>query len=93
MMDDKRLVKIFKALGDETRLRIVETLYLQGETTCAAFDEKFNLSKPALSHHYKVLLEADLIIARKEKQCFHLRLNEETFRSYLPGFLNKLEFI
>lgn len=61
--------KILLAIGDETRQAIIMTLM---ETTCASgmrvgeITEWTHLSRPAVSHHLKILLEAGIIMMRKE---------------------------
>lgn len=57
--------KVFKALADETRLAIA--LYLSGkeEVSCQELSKNFSLSQPTLSHHFKKLADAGIIIERK----------------------------
>jgi ArsR family transcriptional regulator, arsenate/arsenite/antimonite-responsive transcriptional repressor len=50
----------FRALADPTRREILDLLR-KGEMTAAALAEKFNMTKPSMSHHFAVLKEADLI--------------------------------
>lgn len=61
--------KVLQAIGDETRQSIL--LVLMG-TDCQTglrvgeITEKTHLSRPAVSHHLKILREADVILMRKE---------------------------
>ncbi|MGD2134433.1 MAG: metalloregulator ArsR/SmtB family transcription factor [Maricaulaceae bacterium] len=55
------LDRVFAALGDPTRLAIVERLLEGGETTAGDLAEPFNISKPAISRHLGVLEDAGLI--------------------------------
>jgi len=64
----------FKALADPTRREIL-TLLRRGEMTAGALAEKFDMTKPSMSHHFTVLKEADLITSRREGQQIWYGLN------------------
>ncbi len=64
----------FKALADPTRREIL-ALLRRGEMTAGALAEKFDMSKPSMSHHFAVLKEADLITSRREGQQIWYGLN------------------
>ena len=64
----------FKALGDPTRREIL-ALLRHGEMTAGALAEKFDMTKPSMSHHFAVLKEADLITTRREGQQIWYGLN------------------
>ena len=64
----------FKALADPTRREIL-TLLRRGEMTAGALAEKFDMTKPSMSHHFAVLKEADLITSRREGQQIWYGLN------------------
>ena len=61
--------KILLAIGDETRQSILLVLL---ETDCQTglrvgeITEQTHLSRPAVSHHLKILREAGIILMRKE---------------------------
>ena len=50
----------FQALGDPTRRAILKLLR-KGSLTAGAIAEQFQLTRPTLSHHFKVLEGAGLI--------------------------------
>ena len=75
-------VKFFKALADPTRYEIVCMLLHQGEVSCGEFSDTFQLSNPALSHHYRVLDNAGLISARKEGAHVFYHLNPEQLNRF-----------
>ena len=58
----------FAALGDPTRLAIVERLLKEGETSAGDLCEGVEISPPAVSRHLKVLREAGLVSRRVEGQ-------------------------
>ena len=64
----------FKALADPTRREIL-ALLRQGEMTAGALAERFDMTKPSMSHHFAVLKEADLITSRREGQQIWYGLN------------------
>ena len=56
----------FKALGDTTRLTILDTLAASPEPVCACdLGEGVELEQPTISHHLKVLREAGLVISER----------------------------
>lgn len=59
--------QVFKALADPTRREILRLLG-RGEMSAGRIAERFDMTKPSLSHHFAVLKEADLITSRREGQ-------------------------
>ncbi|AFS78059.1 transcriptional regulator, ArsR family [Gottschalkia acidurici 9a] len=57
--------KIFKALSDPNRLRIIDMLSC-GERCACELLEFFEFTQPTLSHHMKVLIDCGLVKSRKE---------------------------
>ena len=64
----------FKALADPTRREILRLLR-KGEMTAGEIAERFDTSKPTLSHHFAVLKDADLVTARREGPTIWYSLN------------------
>ncbi|MBI3837107.1 MAG: metalloregulator ArsR/SmtB family transcription factor [Planctomycetia bacterium] len=60
------LVRLFKLLSDETRLRILYYLTQRSELHVRALCELLNESQPAVSHHLALLRVAGLIERRRE---------------------------
>ena len=59
--------RIFKALADPTRREILRLLG-HGEMSAGRIAERFDMTKPSMSHHFAVLREAELITSRREGQ-------------------------
>lgn len=60
--DSERLVAIFKALADATRLDVFRLIAAQPEPMCVCdVVDQFKVSQPTISYHLKVLREAGLI--------------------------------
>lgn len=55
-------IAMFKALADETRLGIIKRLAREKYgSSCSNVSTCSNLSQPAMSHHFKKLVEAGII--------------------------------
>ena len=68
----------FKALGESTRLRIVD--FLRGrdeEATGTEVAAETDISLALLCHHADALVESGLVIKRKEGQTSYWRINRE----------------
>jgi len=64
----------FKALADPTRREILRLLRRK-EMSAGDLAERFDMTKPTVSHHFAVLKEADLIFSRREGQQIIYSLN------------------
>jgi DNA-binding transcriptional ArsR family regulator len=56
--------KVFKALADPTRRKVLELLR-QRSMTAGELSDQFPVTRPTMSAHFAVLREADLIEANK----------------------------
>jgi ArsR family transcriptional regulator len=65
----------FKALADPTRREILRLLRHKGELSAGALAERFDMTRPSLSHHFAVLKAADLVSARRAGQQIFYSLN------------------
>ena len=82
-----QIVKLFKALADENRLKIV-SLLSYNNLCVGALARVLNISKPAVSQHLKILREAGLVRGEKIGYWTHYRVETESFRqaaAYLLG--------
>jgi len=66
--------RVFKALADPTRREILRLL-AKGELSAGVLAEKFEMTKPTVSHHFAVLKDADLIVSRRDGQQIIYSLN------------------
>mgnify|MGYP003294787940 CR=1 FL=1 len=69
-MDERRIAAIFKALGDENRVRILKILH-SGEKCACKLLEELNIGQSTLSHHMKILCDAGIVTGRKEGKWMH----------------------
>jgi ArsR family transcriptional regulator, arsenate/arsenite/antimonite-responsive transcriptional repressor len=79
MKDDKlkKIIKIIKALSDESRVRIVNLLKAKSGVCVCEITKIINLSQPTISSHLKKLEEAGIIIFRKDGLWVNYYLNDE----------------
>ena len=67
----------FLALADPTRRRIIESL-ASGEHSFGDLADQFEMSRPAVSQHLKVLKDAGMVTSRPDAQRRIYRLNEQS---------------
>jgi ArsR family transcriptional regulator, arsenate/arsenite/antimonite-responsive transcriptional repressor len=72
----------FKALSDPTRREILRLL-TSGEKTAGDLAERFDMTKPSVSHHFSVLKEADLVRTRRDGQQILYSLNTTVVQDLL----------
>jgi ArsR family transcriptional regulator, arsenate/arsenite/antimonite-responsive transcriptional repressor len=87
-MKQTDLVPVFKALGDPTRLKILDLLRSRGKSCCELItreerglcacdiERAVGLSQAAVSHHMDLLRRAGLIEAEKRGRWMYYRRNE-----------------
>ena len=64
-MDVHKTAAVFKALGDENRIRILKILS-GGEKCACKLLEELSISQPTLSHHMKILCDVGMVTGRKD---------------------------
>lgn len=77
---------LFKALNDPTRREILEMLK-DGDLTAGEIADKFNISKPSISHHLDLLRQAKLVTSVKEGQFIYYSLNTTVMDEMLKWFV------
>ncbi|GFN23874.1 ArsR/SmtB family transcription factor [Thermanaeromonas sp. C210] len=82
--------KVFKALGQHLRLRII-ALLTEGELCVCELEEILGITQPAISQHLRVLKEADLVWEEKVSQWVFYHLNKEKLAAVLQGWLDYLD--
>jgi ArsR family transcriptional regulator len=89
------MTDIFKALSDETRLRIL-SLVLEGEMCVCEIEESLGLTQSNASRHLTVLKNAGILSCRKQAQWAYYRLSEEFCnenRELVEYLLKKLKLL
>ncbi len=95
------LTRLFKALSDENRLRILLVIQrsdyrcsgtqgdCRNETCIKELGKSLRITVPTVSHHVKQLVNAGLVSARKEGKWVYCRINQKAFdqaRQFLDDF-------
>ncbi len=90
-MDAKRFEKISKALADPNRLMILKEIRKKKQNClyCVDLYDKTTLAQPSVSHHIKLLADAELITAEKEGRNMKYTLNN----AVLDEYITYLEFL
>ena len=100
MKDSKQLARVFKALSEENRLKILINI-LKKEWQCQQgeccdkdicikdFCKSLKISFATISYHVKELVNAGLITTKKEGRWAYCQINKKTFKK-AQEFLNEL---
>ncbi len=87
-LDDRKTALLFKALGDENRIKILGLLK-QGEKCACKLLEEMNISQPTLSHHMKILCDAGIVVGRKDGKWMHYSISPEGIKQ-AQGYLDSI---
>lgn len=83
----RAMARVFVALGDEHRQRILLT-FEQGERlTVGQIAEVATLSRPVVSHHLKILRNAGVLAAERSGREVYLRVNRPLLEETLAAVL------
>lgn len=80
---------MFKALSDETRLKIIGQLGAEELCACNIL-ESLHITQPTLSYHMKLLVENGLVNSRKDGSWMKYTINNKRMEE-LREFLEKLK--
>ena len=73
-------VKYFDVLGDTTRLQILVFLLQEPnrEMTVDSITQSVFMSRPAVSHHLKILKDCNILVCRTKAQYHYYSINRKT---------------
>ena len=77
----------FKALSDPTRREILRLL-VKGDLAAGAIAERFDMTKPSISHHLNTLKQAGLVLDERRGQNIIYSLNTTVFQDVLSWVMN-----
>ncbi|QRG66660.1 ArsR/SmtB family transcription factor [Brevibacillus choshinensis] len=81
-------VKVYKALGEPTRLKIALLLAKESNQCFTAIGERLEtVAGSTLSHHLKQLTDSGLINSRKNGSYIHYSVNQEVAEKFAPYLL------
>lgn len=84
-------IPIFTMLQDENRQQILMILFDKKEMSVTELTEQLELSRPAVSHHLKLLLDSGLVEVRKNGKERIYRLNMNNAIRQLKSLLESIE--
>ncbi len=75
----KECIPIFTVLSDENRHLILKLLLDRGAMNVNQITEKLHLSRPAVSHHLKIMLQANAVSVEQigKERFYRLAMKEE----------------
>lgn len=66
------MVEVLRTLGHETRLRLIDTLRVEGERSVGELEQLTGIGQPGLSQQLAILRKADLVHTRRAaKQVYY----------------------
>ena len=77
---------LFKALNDQTRRDILEMLR-EMDMTAGDIADKFEMTKPSISHHLSILKQANLVIDIRKGQFIYYSLNTTVMDEIAKWFI------
>lgn len=87
-MNENNKALLFRLIGDETRLYILEQLNQCDSCGCDML-EKLSITQPTLSHHMKLLSDNKVVLTKKVGKKVIYSLNREVFND-LTNYLKDL---
>lgn len=81
-----QLIKIFKALSDTNRVRILKMLEIRPLCVCE-ITTVLGLAMSTVSKHLSILRDANLIFEQKEGKWVNYYLNTATQQQYIKKFI------
>lgn len=85
MSDSKKSAKIFEALSSTPR-RLILNYLSETSLTSGEIAEKFEMSRPALTKHLKLLESAGLVESEKKGQFVHYSVTQDSLVNTLVNF-------
>lgn len=94
VMDETKLVEMFKALSHPNRFRLFAEIRKQGEGSfeeghsCLLHEimERLSIGAPTVSHHLDKLVSARLIITERQGKYLTCRVNDEALEAIRAFF-------
>ncbi|MCD4679875.1 MAG: autorepressor SdpR family transcription factor, partial [Bacteroidales bacterium] len=84
------LNKVFTALSDDTRRQIL-VLLKKGSMSAVEIADHFDISKPSITFHLKILKNAELVYTKKKGQFVIYTLQVTVFEEAMMLFMGMLK--
>ena len=85
-----RMAKVFRALSDPKRVKIVDMLSC-GEMCACVLLKCFEITQPTLAHDMKVLIEAGIVTSRREGKKTYYSLDRKALEKMSTRVKDMLE--
>lgn len=90
-LDKEDVIRLFTGLGDAMRLEIIFLLGEHERLNVGEIAAQFHLSRPAISHHLKVLKDARILKSQKSATEVYYWLDIASLSARLRTILTALE--
>jgi DNA-binding transcriptional ArsR family regulator len=88
---DENCVDMLVALTDVTRLKIIALFYENKELCVTSIAERFELTRPTISHHLNLMKRAKLLNSRKEGKEIYYSFNKGHVIQVMEAVLESLK--
>lgn len=88
---NERMRQAVTAMSEATRLQILLLLGQRGELCVGDIAAQFSISRPAVSHHLKIMKDNELVVSLREGQEIYYRLNKARIVDILRTWAEVLE--
>jgi DNA-binding transcriptional ArsR family regulator len=85
--DEHTLARIYSALGESTRLRLLRVLAAGGEMSCGQLAQEVDITASTSSHHISELMDCGLLQMRKDGRFHMLSVRREVLAKFAPAIL------
>ena len=90
-VEDFKIAKILDAVKDPVRMQILFFLIENGSTNVGDIAGQFHITRPAISHHLKVLKNAEVVTSEKKGQQVYYSPNSRMVAEGLRKLADKIE--
>lgn len=94
--DDTAAALLFRAMGDDVRLQIVQLIRENGELCAADLLKSVSIVQSTLSHHMKILCESGVVACRRQGKWSYYSIDAQKLKeaaAYLEGMAAAAEAI
>ena len=85
----KELVKVFKAVADPNRIRILKMLQQKKMCVCG-LSAVLGITQPSVSRHLSMMRDAGLVRDERDGQWINYELCEEKLNQYAPVIMSHI---
>lgn len=91
MLNHEELIQILHAVGEPMRLQIIMLLCKHERLNVSEIASRFYVTRPAISHHLKVMRNAGVVFCEKTGQEIYYWLNKTHLTESLRKLADSLE--